>query len=316
MASKNTPSYVMYTQLKRLGISNRSAAAQLLNTSLSFDGHTLTGRIEDSSQLTRRVVHVAPGELPLSMFNSFQLVCPQLHQTILTKHIAKHHDDQQAAIDEICATLRGEAANSMVEALESYGIDASMYRNLLAYIDHAELPQPQDRSLLLLMLLVVTGCTANPRTASLIVVEYATNVLGGDFHTAQTIINTPPASANRNVDLLLGLVRVTDGSIRRNAQMHLLSPEGTTIGLIPDDRHVVTDVDDDVSRNHARIWREDGQWFVQDLGSTNGTYVISSTSGSQIEVPPAPGAPVELNVTDTLCLGTTTRFLTLPIMGS
>ena len=28
-----------------------------------------------------------------------------------------------------------------------------------------------------------------------------------------------------------------------------------------------------VSRKHARFWFEDGEWFVEDLGSSNGTYV-------------------------------------------
>lgn len=32
-------------------------------------------------------------------------------------------------------------------------------------------------------------------------------------------------------------------------------------------------VDKSVSRKHARIWREDGKFWVEDLGSTLGTYV-------------------------------------------
>lgn len=316
MPRKNTPSSVMYAQLKRLGISNKSAAELLLNTSLSFDGHTLTSRIEDSSQLTRRVVHVNPGDIPLGMFNNFQLTCPQLYHRIMAKLIQRSRGDEEAATRELTDALRGEGAESMLEALEECGVDSSMYRNMLAYIDHADLAQPQDRALLLLMLMVVTGCTGRPNTASIIVVEYATNVLGADFHTAQTIINTPPASAQPASDMLLGLVRVIDGSIRRNAQMHVLNPKGTTIGLIPVDRHVVTDVDEDVSRNHARVWRQGGRWLIQDLGSTNGTRVISGADGTQTQVLPAPAEPVELEVTDVVCLGATTRFFVLPIMGA
>jgi hypothetical protein len=50
--------------------------------------------------------------------------------------------------------------------------------------------------------------------------------------------------------------------------------------------------DDYSSQRHARIYPEDGGWFVEDLGSTNGTYVdrnkiegpTTVTVGSQIRV--------------------------------
>ena len=44
-----------------------------------------------------------------------------------------------------------------------------------------------------------------------------------------------------------------------------------------------------ISRNHAEIYREsDGQWYVKDLGSTNGVFVKapgSSTFGPRITTP-------------------------------
>lgn len=50
--------------------------------------------------------------------------------------------------------------------------------------------------------------------------------------------------------------------------------------------------DDFASSHHARLFSEDGQWFVEDTGSTNGTYVAGSrithptplTSGSSVKV--------------------------------
>ena len=33
---------------------------------------------------------------------------------------------------------------------------------------------------------------------------------------------------------------------------------------------------DSVSRRHARVFKVENQWFVEDLGSTNGTYIGSS----------------------------------------
>jgi pSer/pThr/pTyr-binding forkhead associated (FHA) protein len=93
--------------------------------------------------------------------------------------------------------------------------------------------------------------------------------------------------------------------------MHVLNAAGTTIGLMPSARHTVIDVGEDVSREHARVWREDGRWLICDLQSTNGTRVIVRDTGEIVEVH---DTPVELSVTDTVCLGSSTQFLVLPIM--
>jgi Na+/melibiose symporter-like transporter len=42
---------------------------------------------------------------------------------------------------------------------------------------------------------------------------YATNVLGSDYHTAQTIFSTPPMGATDDGSITLGLVRITNGYI-------------------------------------------------------------------------------------------------------
>ena len=57
-----SPSSILYAQLKSLGISYHDAAMTLLKTDLSFAGRPLASRIEERSQLSRRIVHVAPGE--------------------------------------------------------------------------------------------------------------------------------------------------------------------------------------------------------------------------------------------------------------
>lgn len=311
MPRKNTPSSAMYRQLKSLGISNHEAARMLLNTSLVFDGKTLAPRIEDSSQLTRRIVHVEPGEIPVGMFNNFQIVCPQLHRRILDRMASERHCDEAQAALALAELLRTTGSQRMLNALATCNIDAALFRNMLVYIDHADLDQPQDRSLMLLMLFVVTGCTGNPHTASVIVVNYATNVLGSDYHTAQTVFCTPATDADEGEGTALGLVRITDGHILKGTPMHVLNAAGTTIGLMPKARHTVVDVGEDVSLEHALIWRENGRWLIRDLASTNGTRIIRRDSGEVIEVG---DAPVELVVTDTVCLGATTRFLVLPMM--
>lgn len=53
--------------------------------------------------------------------------------------------------------------------------------------------------------------------------------------------------------------------------------------------------DDYVSTSHARLFLHEGRWYVEDLGSTNGTYL----DGARVRVPtPVPvGVPVRLGKT-------------------
>lgn len=50
----------------------------------------------------------------------------------------------------------------------------------------------------------------------------------------------------------------------------LVTPE-TVMGREPQCH--VTIPDSSVSSRHARVYQSDGEWYIEDLGSTNGTYV-------------------------------------------
>ena len=74
---------------------------------------------------------------------------------------------------------------------------------------------------------------------------------------------------------------------RRGSPTHLAVVDGTNAGqraeldaapiLIGRGADAAIRLDDDyVSTRHARIAASDDQWFVEDLGSTNGTYVGSA----------------------------------------
>ena len=307
----------MYAKLKEFGISNRDAASTLLNVRLTFDGRMLRNRVDESSQLSRRIVHTTPGEIPIGLFNNFHITCPQIERRILSSlAIERFKGDEAAANKALADELAGPCAERMLKALEGCGVDGSVFRNMTSYIEHADLIREEDRTLLSLMNFVITGCVGNPQTASILVVDYATNVLGADFQTAQTVISASTRPMTTQTDIVLGLVRIVDGHIKAGSQMHVLNPEGTEIGLLPTSKHIVTDVDEDVSRRHAYVWRQDDTWYVRDLGSTNGTRLISGADGSEVLVPTEPENPVPVAPTDIICLGATTRFIAMPVLGS
>lgn len=67
-----------------------------------------------------------------------------------------------------------------------------------------------------------------------------------------------------------------------------------TIGRADDCTLVVTD--DYASNKHARLFPRDGQWLVEDLGSTNGTFL----DRTKVTQPTAVGARVPIRVGKTV----------------
>jgi FHA domain len=65
---------------------------------------------------------------------------------------------------------------------------------------------------------------------------------------------------------------VTEGSLRGTTLS--LGQAPVLIGRAPESTLVLDD--DFASARHARIFPQDGGWFVEDLGSTNGTFVGST----------------------------------------
>ena len=98
------------------------------------------------------------------------------------------------------------------------------------------------------------------------------------------------------------------GRQRRNAPTKLVVSEGTLTGTTvalqgqtitlgrAHDSTIVLD-DDYASSRHARIYPDrDGNWIVEDLGSTNGTYLDRSRLTTPTPIPL--GAPIRIGKTD------------------
>ena len=144
--------------------------------------------------------------------------------------------------------------------------------------------------------------------------------------TSRPLRHTPsPRSekrgGGRNTAATFGIARVRDGMIASGTPLHMIADGGLVIGLHPRETDAAceaTDVDHDVSLRHARLWIEDGRLFIVDLGSTNGTTVVSGTGGLSVVAPPKSlqdsviSQAVELHYGDIICLGATTRYIVLP----
>ena len=72
-----------------------------------------------------------------------------------------------------------------------------------------------------------------------------------------------------------------------------LAQQQITIGRSADATLVLTD--DYASTRHARLYPQNGEWIVEDLGSTNGTYLDRQKVTQPTPVPP--GVPVRIGKT-------------------
>jgi pSer/pThr/pTyr-binding forkhead associated (FHA) protein len=97
-----------------------------------------------------------------------------------------------------------------------------------------------------------------------------------------------PAKGRRGVPSQLV---VTQGALA-GATLRL-GENPVTVGRAPDSTIVLDD--DYVSSKHARFFPRDGQWLVEDLGSTNGTYLDRSkvTAATPVKI----GMPVRIGKT-------------------
>jgi FHA domain/zinc-ribbon domain len=84
------------------------------------------------------------------------------------------------------------------------------------------------------------------------------------------------------------------------------------IGRVSRSRNITPDIDlssdSGISRRHAQLTTDGARWWVEDLGSSNGTYVGSSV-GALPTTPVPPGQKREISADDRIYLGAWTRIV-------
>jgi FHA domain len=85
---------------------------------------------------------------------------------------------------------------------------------------------------------------------------------------------------------------VTEGGLA-GTRITLSEQQPIMIGRANDSTLVLTD--DYASTRHARLVSRDGDWYVEDLGSTNGTYLDRTKVSAPTLIPP--GVPIRIGKT-------------------
>ena len=166
----------------------------------------------------------------------------------------------------------------MEESLSACGHDALVYRNACARVAGAGELDSRSRATLPVLLFIAAGVTADPALAASEARGYADRRLGASVRTPPPSIVKGRKRAESPAPEGLGLLRAVGSCAKPPIYEVSRGPEGTVIGSIPCDGDSVADVGPDVSRRHARVRLVDGQWLLEDLGSTNGTWVVPGGS--------------------------------------
>lgn len=323
MAHMETPSQILYADLRAFGhISNRAAALILLSPQTSVNGMPIRSRAgTDRTFLSREIVHARPGKYGLEAFNNLPHATQQLKMLVLS-----HLKDEEKDPASFGQHYRTDACRAMCSAITAAGLDGNLYRNALDKILASDDLPEAAKSHLAFMLFIAAGCLGNPLSAASIVDAYTIENYSCEISTPQTRVGDGYAAAaeTQGHDICLGLLRIVNGEAKPPIHPLSTGPEGSVIGALASGAADVTDVGDDVSRRHARIWRENGSWWVEGLNSTNGTVFISGdTRQTTVVEPPrtergagSATAPVRIAMSDVLRLGSTTEFLVMRIAST
>lgn len=316
-----TPSAFLFDELrKQAGLSNRDAALLLLSDRPIYAGRSPRDRVGERTYLSREVVHVQPDRVNPSVYGDFAFSA----QTI-TARLASANGRGLGSYAAIIERYGGDAAQTMAAILDSYGYQGRIYLNTVMRVLSAELERPADRAVLLVMAFCVVGCLCDPRAAADRVERFMREKLSSNLGTVFSGGKSGTIAGQSNADSQqLGLIRVFGDAMRPPIYPLSMERDGTILGSLPSEgRSSITDVEVDVSRQHLIVWYQNGAWWCQGLGSTNGTFLTKGRTGELMTVEPARRSmtapyqptPHQIEAGDVLCLGSMTHFLVMQLSG-
>lgn len=298
-----TPCGVMFDVFKRsCAIKHNELAEMVLSSRPLSDGRSPKSRTSDRSWVSRFIVHAPAGSLQERYFADYGRAAARVMRRLRTRG-SKVFEPQQI-LDVVC----GDAGQAMDVALAACHQDAHLYRNMLDRIRLSSGTTVGERAEAALVLFVAVGCSGNVGKTVAYTADHVRSMHVNLMSTpAMTEVAAPGLSPNEAWCPCLGLIRVRDGYVCGTPYWIEPTGEGVTLGALALGESDITDVDSDVSAEHARIWRSDCDgWLVKDLGSSNGTLVVDGVDRAENKV--QGDAAVLLHAGDELRLGASTVF--------
>lgn len=298
-----TPCGVMFDVFKRsCAIKHNELAEMVLSSRPLSDGRSPKSRTSDRSWVSRFIVHAPAGSLQERYFADYGRAAARVMSRLRTRG-SKVFEPQQI-LDVVC----GDAGQAMDVALAACHQDAHLYRNMLDRIRLSSGTTVGGRAEAALVLFVAVGCSGNVGKAVAYTADYVRSMHVNLMSTpVMSEVAAPGLSSNEAWCPCLGLIRVRDGYVCGTPYWIEPTGEGVTLGALALGGSDITDVDSDVSAEHARIWHSDCDgWLVKDLGSSNGTLVVDGADRAENRV--QGNAAVSLHAGDELRLGASTVF--------
>lgn len=320
-----TPCGVLFDLMKRrAGLSHKALAELILSSKPLSDGKSPVNRVTERSWLSQFVVHAPVSSLKPDYFCDWGTAAVRVMDRLRSRPRRKMGGDR--VLDLVC----GEDGRTMDQALAAVHQNVRLYRNAVERLaeDDASGHTPGERAEVALVLLIAVGCSANVPES----IEYARTYAQESLSLRMSTPTSAAVAAARVERVVeaprpLGLIRVKEGYVAGDP--HWIAPDGSgiTIGALATGELDISDVEPDVSGEHARIWCDpgasddgkdrlgdasvaapagQGRWLVEDLGSTNGTQIMNGASHVRRRLDA--GRVMELHPGDELTLGGTTTF--------
>lgn len=290
-----TPCGALFAVMKKHGgMSYKELASLVLSGKPLTDGRSPASRVSDRTWVSRFIVHAPVGSLQDRYFSDFGVSSLRIVSRL------KAREKRALSSEQILGFIVGDGGTMMRQALSAAHQDVALYDNVLARLIGGAGYTNDERVEIAMTLFVAAGCTADVRKAARFAVSYAKSVHGDNLAT------TPAASLGdadvapdrermEHARFALGLVRVVDGYVKGDARWVSPDSSGIEIGALALGEGDIADVGPRVSGRHAHVWcDEGGRWFVEDLGSRNGTVVVSGVDRGKIVVAPPKDEKAEL----------------------